>query len=157
METRTIVGALAASMLLVSACSRESATGGSAPARTYTTPPAAASATVVDDAAMADEQRFSPLREINAGNVSELGVDWYLPLPDARGLVSTPLVVDGVMYFVESMNRIRAVDATNGDELWVWDPKVYEHSDMRVGCGVSTTRGCRSTTPAHPRFSRAWS
>jgi quinohemoprotein ethanol dehydrogenase len=104
--------------------------------------------TVVDDAAMADEaaganwlafgrtyseQRFSPLDQVNAANVASLGVDWYMDLPNARGLVSTPLVVDGVMYFVESMNRIRAVDASSGEELWMWDPKVHEHSDMRVG------------------------
>ena len=47
--------------------------------------------------------------------------------------MSTPLVVDGVMYFVESMNRIRAVNAASGEEIWMWDPKVYEHSDMRIG------------------------
>jgi quinohemoprotein ethanol dehydrogenase len=111
-------------------------------------PPARAAATVVDDAAMAEEsagenwlafgrtyseQRFSPLERVNDANVASLGVDWYLDLPNARGLVSTPLVVDGVMYFVESMNRIRAVDATTGEELWMWDPQVYENSDMRVG------------------------
>jgi quinohemoprotein ethanol dehydrogenase len=56
-----------------------------------------------------------------------------MDLPNSRGLVSTPLVVDGTMYFVESMNRIRAVDATSGEELWAWDPKVHENSDMRVG------------------------
>ena len=108
----------------------------------------AANATVVDDAAMADEtagenwlaygrtyseQRFSPLDQINAGNVTELGVDWYMDLPNARGLVSTPLVVDGVMYFVESMNRVHAVDATSGETIWMFDPRVADHSDMRVG------------------------
>ena len=104
--------------------------------------------TIVDDAAMSDEsagenwlafgrtyseQRFSPLEQINDGNVKQLGVDWYMDLPDARGLVSTPLVVDGVIYFVASMNRVRAVDATTGEVLWIFDPRVAEHSDMRVG------------------------
>ena len=80
-------------------------------------------ATVVDDAAMADEtagdnwlafgrtyseQRFSPLTQINDSNVAGLGVDWYIDLPEARGLTSTPLIVDGVMYFVASMNRVNA-------------------------------------------------
>jgi len=105
-------------------------------------------ATVVDDAAMADgsaadnwlafgrtysEQRFSPLEQINDTNVADLGVDWYLELPDARGLVSTPLVVDGVLYFVGSMNRVRAVDAATGEVHWLFDPRVADHSDMRVG------------------------
>jgi len=113
------------------------------------TPAAEAStATVVDDAAMADEsagenwlafgrtyseQRFSPLEQINDGNVAQLDVDWYLPLPNTRGLVSTPLVIDGVIYFVERMNRVRAVDATSGEEIWLWDPRVVDHSDMRIG------------------------
>ena len=56
------------------------------------------------------EQRFSPLDEINRDTVAELSVDWYLDLPGARGLVSTPLVADGVLYFIESMNRVHAVD-----------------------------------------------
>jgi len=79
------------------------------------------------------EQRFSPLDQVNAGNVTGLGVDWYMDLPRARGLVSTPLVVDGVMYFVTSMNRVHAIDATSGESLWMFDPRVAEHSDMRVG------------------------
>ena len=111
---------------------------------------AAHAATVVDDAAMADEsagdnwlafgrsyseQRFSPLDQVNDGSVSRLGVDWYLDLPNDRGLVSTPLVVDGVLYFIGSMNRVRAVDATSGDLIWEFDPKVAENTgnDMRAG------------------------
>lgn len=31
------------------------------------------------------------------------------------------------------MNRIRAFDATSGEELWMWNPRVADHSDMRVG------------------------
>jgi len=46
---------------------------------------------------------------VNKDNVSHLAVDWYFDLPEDRGLVSTPLVADGVMYFVGSMNRVRAV------------------------------------------------
>ncbi len=107
-------------------------------------------ATVVDDAAMADEsagenwlafgrtyseQRYSPLDQVNDGNVAELGVAWFRDLPEARGLVSTPLVVDGVMYFVGSMNRVRAVDATSGQVFWTFDPEVAKNTgnDMRVG------------------------
>ena len=79
------------------------------------------------------EQRFSPLDQINDSNVANLGVDWFMDLPNARGLVSTPLVVDSVMYFVESMNRVHAVDATTGEQLWMFDPRVADNSDMRVG------------------------
>lgn len=70
------------------------------------------------------EQRFSPLTQINAQSVDQLGVSWFTDLPGDVGLVSTPLVVDGVMYFTGTMNVIRAVDATNGDLLWSYDPDV---------------------------------
>ena len=137
----TILGTIALSFL-VFACTKKPA---GEPAAIAERPQAA---TTVDDAAMADEangenwlafgrtyseQRFSPLDNINDRNVTELGVDWFIDLPNARGLVSTPLVVDGVMYFVESMNRVHAIDATTGKEIWMFDPRVADHSDMRVG------------------------
>jgi len=105
--------ALALALLLaglLQACSREKP-----PAPDAVQPPrpeVAAVGTVVDDAALTDEtdgrnwlaygrtyseKRFSPLDEINAGNVGDLGVEWYLDLPRTNALVGTPLVVDGVM------------------------------------------------------------
>ena len=113
-------------------------------------PASAGQATIVDDAGMADEadgsnwlafgrtyneQRFSPLTQVNTDTVGGLAVDWYLDLPEDRGLVSTPLVVDGILYFVGSMNKVRAVDATSGALLWEHDPRVFEHTtnDMRAG------------------------
>ena len=45
-----------------------------------------------------DEQRFSPLKQIDAGNVGKLGLAWYLDLENNRGLEATPLVSDGVLY-----------------------------------------------------------
>jgi quinohemoprotein ethanol dehydrogenase len=71
-----------------------------------------------------NEQRFSPLKSINAKNVNQLGVSWFLDLPKDVGLVSTPLVRDGVLYFTGSMNVVRAVDARSGKLLWQYDPEV---------------------------------
>ncbi len=94
-----------------------------------------------DDAAIADtsqtaewlaygrthnEQRFFPGDLINTSNVANLRLDWFMDLPDDVGLVSTPLVVDGILYFTGTMNLIRAVDAANGTLLWEYDPKVGE-------------------------------
>ena len=59
----------------------------------------------------ADEQRFSPLEQIHAGNVAKLGLDWALDVPDAVAFVSTPLMVDGVLYFSGDRSIVRAVDA----------------------------------------------
>ncbi len=45
-----------------------------------------------------NEQRFSPLRQINRETVQKLGLAWSYPLRTDRGVEATPLVVDGVMY-----------------------------------------------------------
>ncbi|MGH1405663.1 MAG: PQQ-dependent dehydrogenase, methanol/ethanol family [Rhodomicrobiaceae bacterium] len=70
------------------------------------------------------EQRFSPLKDINLSNISKLKPAWYTPLPDKSDIVGTPLVVDGIMYYVGEMNRIRAIDARTGKMLWEFDPNV---------------------------------
>jgi len=70
------------------------------------------------------EQRFSPLKDINTENVNQLKPDWYTPLPDKSDMVGTPLVIDGIMYYVGEMNKTRAIDARTGKVLWEYDPKV---------------------------------
>jgi quinohemoprotein ethanol dehydrogenase len=112
--------------------------------------------TVVNDAAMANEsqgenwlafgrtyseQRFSPLTQINQSNVDSLKLDWYIDLPDSRSLVSTPLVADGIMYFISSMNIVRAVDATSGEELWRFNPQVAQYAARRMRAGWDNSRG----------------
>lgn len=111
---------------------------------------AAPPATIIDDEALGEEedgrnwlafgrtyseQRFSPLDQINRDSVGRLAVDWYRDVPGARGLVSTPLVADGMIYFVESMNRVHAVDLRTHEEVWMYDPRVAEETgtDLRVG------------------------
>jgi alcohol dehydrogenase (cytochrome c) len=64
-----------------------------------------------------DEQRFSPLDQINKGNVSQLRMAWARGLPDGTQ-ESTPIVHDGVMYLYVPGAGIQAVNATNGDLIW---------------------------------------
>lgn len=45
-----------------------------------------------------DEQRHSPLDQINTDNVDQLGLAWHFKLDVDRGTEATPIVVDGVMY-----------------------------------------------------------
>lgn len=87
------------------------------------------------------EQRFSPATDINTGNVSDLRVDWFIDLPNDVGLVSTPLVVDGVMYFTGTMNIIRAVNAVNGNLIWEYNPKVGEEVRGKRKIGWVHNRG----------------
>ncbi len=71
-----------------------------------------------------NERRFAPIEDISVDNVANLKVDWFLDLPNDVGLVSTPLVVDGVLYFTGTMNIIRAVNAVSGELIWEFDPEV---------------------------------
>src|SRR5207248_9774479 len=41
-----------------------------------------------------------------------------------QGLESPPLVVDGVMYYIASYNRVFALDAATGKEIWHYYPKL---------------------------------
>jgi len=64
-------------------------------------------------------QRFSPLKEINSGNVHQLGLAWASRFSGGTNLTikSTPLMVNGVLYF-SAPNNAWAVDARTGRELW---------------------------------------
>jgi quinohemoprotein ethanol dehydrogenase len=82
-----------------------------------------------------DEQRFSPLKQINAANVHQLGLAWSVDLQADFGLEATPLVVDGVMYVTTSWSRVHALDAATGRELWKYDPQVPRETLARACCG----------------------
>jgi quinohemoprotein ethanol dehydrogenase len=94
-----------------------------------------------------DEQRFSPLREIDAANVSRVKLAWHVDLPvDARAQESTPLVIDGVMYVTGSWSTVFALDARTGKRLWAFDPQVPRETDINACCdavnrGVAAWRG----------------
>jgi quinohemoprotein ethanol dehydrogenase len=87
------------------------------------------------------EQRFSPSADIDTGNVSNLKPDWFMDLPDDVGLVSTPLVIDAVMYFTGTMNVIRAVDAATGKLIWTYDPEVFKEVGRKKQVGFVHNRG----------------
>jgi len=88
----------------------------------------------------ADEQRYSPLDQINAGNAARLGLAWYDDLNTYHGIESTPLVVGGVLYNVSAFNVVTAYDGRNGRKLWTYDPKV-ERKWARLACCGAGTRG----------------
>src|SRR5258708_35661625 len=64
-----------------------------------------------------DEQRYSPLDQINKSNVAKLQMAFSRGLPPGT-LESTPLVHDGVMYLIEPGANLLAIDAATGDEIW---------------------------------------
>jgi len=87
-----------------------------------------------------DEQRFSPLDQINDRNVSRLKLAWYADIATNRGVEATPLVIDGVLYNIEPWNITVAYDAGTGRELWRFDPEV-DREKGRLACCDIVTRG----------------
>lgn len=73
-----------------------------------------------------DETRFSPLAQINDGNVAKLGLAWYLDLPASPSVVTVPIAVDGTIYMSVGFSVVSGVDAKSGKTLWSYDPKVTE-------------------------------
>src|SRR5690349_21138708 len=79
--------------------------------------------------------RFSPLWQINRQNVSGLKRAWtyHMGEADRSGNItdrhraapfeSTPLVVDGTLYFSTPSNRVIALDAESSKEMWLFDTK----------------------------------
>ena len=64
--------------------------------------------------------RYSPLDQITPRNVGQLAPRWIFPVPNARHLEVTPVVVDGVMY-VTNVNAAWALDAATGREIWHYE------------------------------------
>ncbi len=83
-----------------------------------------------------DEQRHSKLDSINTSNVSQLGVAWTYDLATNRGVESTPIVVDGVMYVTSAWSVVYALDAKTGAEKWVYDPGVDRAVGVKACCDV---------------------
>jgi quinohemoprotein ethanol dehydrogenase len=93
-----------------------------------------------------NEQRFSPLKQINDQNVGQLGLAWYVDLDVRRGQEATPIVVDGVMYFSTAWSKVFAVNAATGEKLWSYDPNVPPEWAVNACCdvvnrGVAVWRG----------------
>jgi alcohol dehydrogenase (cytochrome c) len=70
-----------------------------------------------------DAQRFSPLKQINKQNVSQLRLAWELGMPQGQ-TETIPMVHDGVMYVVMPGAIVEALNATTGDVLWEYKRKV---------------------------------
>jgi len=83
-----------------------------------------------------DEQRHSSLTNVNTDTVADLGVAWTYDLATNRGVESTPIVVDGVMYVTSAWSLVYALDAKTGEELWVYDPDVDRAVGVKACCDV---------------------
>lgn len=82
---------------------------------------------------------YYPTSQIDASNVSQLGVAWeftdfVVRGRTHRGVEATPIVVDGVMYTTGPWSVVYALDAKTGKLLWQYDPGVDGQFARRTCC-----------------------
>ena len=84
-----------------------------------------------------DEQRYSPLDQVNTKNVNDLRMVWTRGLP--TGTQQTiPLVYNGVMYIAAPMATVIAIDATTGDLIWEYKRKTDSRTSPTRIASTST-------------------
>jgi quinoprotein glucose dehydrogenase len=88
--------------------------------------------------------KYSSLTDVSASTVSRLGVAWeWSPREKALSqfgtrpgnFQATPLMIDNVLYLSTPYNRVVALNADTGAELWAFDPKAYEDGQPPNGTG----------------------
>jgi quinoprotein glucose dehydrogenase len=97
--------------------------------------------------------KYSPLTQINRETVAKLAVAWTWktgekPIPD-KGVVpskfeATPLMIDDVLYLSTPYNRVVALDANDGQELWSYDPHSYDMGPGPISVQFGYHRGVAS-------------
>jgi quinoprotein glucose dehydrogenase len=81
--------------------------------------------------------KYSPLSQIDAGNVSTLQIAWRWASADrdiqksdprlrASRYEDTPLFANGVLYTVTPLGFVAALDPATGKERWVYNPETYK-------------------------------
>jgi len=88
-----------------------------------------------------DSKHFSPLKQINDQNAGNLGLAWYLDYDGAMGIVSEPIVVDGVIYVSAPLSKVYAVEAFTGKLLWKYDPQIRLDQALNGSYSARTNGG----------------
>jgi PQQ-dependent dehydrogenase (methanol/ethanol family) len=86
--------------------------------------------------------RYSELKQIDAGNVARLKLQWVFPI-SYFGLETTPLASAGVLY-VTGPNQVFAVDAATGSPIWQYSrpatPGLSGDAKLGTNRGVAILR-----------------
>jgi alcohol dehydrogenase (cytochrome c) len=83
-----------------------------------------------------NHNRYSPLKQINKGNVKRLVPVWNVSLQNELGEQAQPLLYDGVMY-VSNARWTYAIDALTGKVIWRTEVQYDPGTPRVVCCGVS--------------------
>jgi len=80
-----------------------------------------------------DSHRHSRLEQISRENVEGLDLEWALQIHSFEKFETTPLVVDGIMYFTEPPNIVHALDTRTGRTFWSYHRDLPD--DTHACCG----------------------
>jgi glucose dehydrogenase len=64
---------------------------------------------------------YSPLRQINRGNVQALKVAWTFDTQEKGGLQTNPLIIGRSLFAFTPTQKVIALDAATGKQLWVFN------------------------------------
>jgi glucose dehydrogenase len=78
-----------------------------------------------------ENSHFSSLAQINRSNVSQLKEAWKFDTGESGGLESNPIVIDGVLYTFTPTQKVVALDAATGKQLWKFDAGVKTRGPVR--------------------------
>jgi quinoprotein glucose dehydrogenase len=67
------------------------------------------------------QNRYSPLKQINRSNVKQLQVAWTYDTGEPGAMQTQPLVVGDVLFGYTPTHKAFAVNAATGKQLWVFD------------------------------------
>ncbi|MEO8622466.1 MAG: PQQ-binding-like beta-propeller repeat protein, partial [bacterium] len=74
----------------------------------------------------AENSRYSPLTQIDRGNVNQLAVAWTYHTGEegreASQIQATPIVVHGILYSTSGAGRAFALRAESGEQVWKFSP-----------------------------------
>ena len=83
------------------------------------------------------EQHYSPLNQIDTGNVGNLALEWFADLP-SENTATGPIMAEGKVFITTGHGHIRAFDAVTGKPLWDYDSGAREASkglQLQMGWG----------------------
>ena len=102
--------------------------------------------------------RYSPLTQINTGNVGKLSQAWSYDIGAEAGggmgsLETTPIAVNGILYACGTNNDVVAIDGDSGKQVWRWaaanDMRGVTHRTCR---GVAYFKATDATGPCAARI-----
>ena len=85
-----------------------------------------------------DRNQYSPLSQVNVGNVDQLQVAWTYKTADIDSndrtqIQCNPLVIDGVLFGTSPKLTCFALEASTGKEIWKFEPETSGSFNFSMG------------------------